>query len=193
MIRIPSTSLSTLASAALLSLSGLTAACGGSGWRPSSAAQETAQPQTEAHDTVSRFVTADGRLRHYFDEAHAYAVFPRVGKGGFWLGGLYGEGDVYERGRHVGRASVTAVTAGPQIGGQAYSEVIFFANEQALREFREGRFEFGAQATAVAGDQGAGRNAAYNNGVAVFTLARGGLMAEVAVAGQKFCFVPTRG
>lgn len=106
------------------------------------------------------------------------------------VGGAYGKGEVYERGRLVGYSSITQLTIGLQLGGQAYSEIIFFRDRSDLDDFRNGNFEFGAQASAVAITAGASANAGYSNGVAVFTLAKGGLMYEATVAGQKFNFTP---
>jgi lipid-binding SYLF domain-containing protein len=76
------------------------------------------------------------------------------------------------------------------LGGQKYSEVIFFKNKKALDEFCGGKFEFGAQASAIAVTAGRSADAAYDHCVAVFTMARGGLMYEASVGGQKFTFDP---
>jgi lipid-binding SYLF domain-containing protein len=113
-----------------------------------------------------------------------------VGKGGIGVGGAYGKGEVYHRGRMVGYSSITQLTLGFQLGGQAYSEIIFFRDRSDLDDFRAGNFEFGAQASAVAVTAGASANAGYSDGVAVFTLVKGGLMYEATIAGQKFNFTP---
>ena len=73
-----------------------------------------------------------------------------------------------------------------QLGGQKYSEFIFFKDETALNEFKRGNFELGAQASAVAVTAGASSDANYNKGVAILTMAGGGLMFEASVGGQKF-------
>jgi lipid-binding SYLF domain-containing protein len=148
--------------------------------------------------------------RGFFENAYAYAVFPTIGKGGIGVGGAYGEGRVYEQGQYVGDAKMTQLTIGLQLGGQAYSQMIFFEDERALREFTGGNFEFGAQASAVAitagaqagagttgtsaGASGGQRDArtvgSYYRGMAVFTVAKGGLMYEASIGGQKFSFTP---
>src|SRR5207244_7678697 len=86
----------------------------------------------------------------YFQTAYGYAVFPTIGKGGVGIGGAYGEGHVYEKGKYIGNASMTQITVGFQLGGQAYSEIIFFQDQAALKNFTSGNFEFGAEASAVA-------------------------------------------
>jgi lipid-binding SYLF domain-containing protein len=106
------------------------------------------------------------------------------------LGGAYGKGEVYEREALIGVSSLTQLTIGFQLGGQAYSEIIFFKDKEALDDFKGGNFELGAQASAVAATAGASADASYDNGVAIFTLAKGGLMYEASIGGQKFSFEP---
>ena len=129
---------------------------------------------------------SDPALKRWFEEAHAYAVFPSVGKGGIAIGGAYGKGLVIQNDEILGSTSLTQVTIGLQLGGQAYAEFIFFKDETALNNFRRGNFEMGAQASAVAVTAGASADTNYNSGVAVFTQAKGGLMFEASVGGQKF-------
>jgi lipid-binding SYLF domain-containing protein len=152
-----------------------------------------------------------GASSGFFDSAYGYALFPTIGKGGIGIGGAGGKGRVYVGGEHVGNTSVAQVSIGFQFGGQAYSMIIFFEDERAFTEFASGNFEFGAQATAVAITAGAsaststggggtagasgGQNDAttrgdYSKGLAVFTVAKGGLMYEAAIAGMKFGYKP---
>lgn len=141
---------------------------------------------SESRAALASFVDRDPGLQRWLDQAYGYAVFPGIGKGGFWVGGGFGRGIVFEQARPVGRASVSQATIGPQIGAQTYSQVIFFRDEAALRRFQRENFEFSAQATAVAATEGRAATTSYERGVAVFNLARGGLMAEASVGGQKF-------
>jgi lipid-binding SYLF domain-containing protein len=162
-------------------------------------------------DAIRKFRNA-GQSAGYFGKSHGYAVFPTIGKGGIGIGGARGTGRVYRRGVPVGTTTMTQVTVGMQFGGQAYSQIIFFQDKRAFDEFTSGHFEFGAQATAVAitagasaqastGGSGAGasstpENAAtagrYYKGMAVFTVAKGGLMYEATIGGQRFSFKPAR-
>ena len=142
------------------------------GWDPD---RSTAAPDKQASNkavaaAIASFKNADPGISRFFDNAEGYAVFPSIGKGGAVVGGAYGNGEVYHRGRLVGRSSITQVTVGFQLGGQAYSEIIFFRDRSDLEDFRKGNFEFGAQVSAVAVTAGASANAGYSNGVAVFYL-----------------------
>lgn len=128
----------------------------------------------------------DPDLAAWFKAATAYAVFPRVGKAGIGVGGARGKGLVIQGNATIGRVTLTQLTVGLQLGGQVYSEFIFFKDQTALDDFKRGNFELGAQVSAVAVNAGASRDASYNKGVAVFTIAEGGLMYEASVGGQKF-------
>jgi len=158
-------------------------------------------------DTIKMFRNA-GQSAKFFGSSYGYAVFPTIGKGGIGVGAAHGAGRVYAKGGHVGDTSMTQVTIGAQLGGQAYSQIIFFQNKKALDEFTTGNFEFGAQATAVAITAGASAQtttggsgvaasgtpshakarSGYHGGMAVFTVAKGGLMYEASIGGQKFSY-----
>jgi lipid-binding SYLF domain-containing protein len=163
------------------------------GWKPGSESPE-AQGKADADiaQTIATFKTNDPGLKRFFNEAAGYAVFPTVGKGGIGIGGAYGEGKVYRAGKYIGDTSLSQLTIGFQLGGQAYSEVIFFGSKAALDNFTAGNFEFSAQASAVAVTAGASADADYDGGIAVFTMAKGGLMYEASVGGQKFSFTPAK-
>ncbi|XEM48886.1 YSC84-related protein [Agaribacterium sp. ZY112] len=142
------------------------------------------------------------------NSAYAYALFPTIGKGGFGIGGAHGKGKVYKSGAVTGTSKMSQLTIGLQLGGQAYSQIILFQNKKAYDQFTSGKFEFGAQATAVAitasanasagttgnaagasskADAGV-QNAEWVNGMLVFTYAKGGLMYEASIGGQKFSY-----
>lgn len=133
---------------------------------------------------------ADAGIETFFEEAAGYAVYPSVGKGGFVVGGAYGKGVVIVNDQVDGHTSMTQASIGLQIGGQTYSQFIFFRDQVALEHFKRGNFEFGAQASAVAATAGASADANYNQGVVIFTHANGGLMAEGSVGGQRFSYEP---
>ena len=129
---------------------------------------------------------ADPGIAKFFDGAAGYAVIPKVGKAGMGIGGAYGKGLVIVDDKAVGRTTLSQVTVGFQLGGQVYSQFIFFKDEAALQTFQRGNFEMGAQASAVAVTLGASADADYDKGVAVFTNVGGGLMYEATISGQKF-------
>ncbi len=145
---------------------------------------------SDANETLALFRKTDPDLARFFKSSVGYAVFPGVGKGAFIVGGAHGEGILYEGGEPVGRASLTQATVGFQVGGQAYAEIIFFETKGVLSDFKGGKLAFSGQASAVALAAGAGANAKYQWGVAVFTAPKGGLMVEASIGGQKFGYTP---
>lgn len=169
----------------------------------------TMNVRADAYDDTIAVFKASGASSAYFDDAYGFAAFPSIAKAGVGLGGSRGSGRVYARGAHIGNATVTQLSVGLQFGAQAFSEIIFFQDERALQDFTSGNFEFGAQATAVAITAGAsaattttgtsagasgGRHdatttsAGYTKGMATFTVAKGGLMYEASIGGQKFSY-----
>jgi lipid-binding SYLF domain-containing protein len=139
-------------------------------------------------DALSQAQQNDSSLRNFIANSAGYAVFPTIGKGAAGVGGAYGKGDVYQAGIAVGSCDMTQVTIGLQLGGQGYTEIIVFQTPAAVENFKNGNFRFDAQATAVALKSGAGANARFANGVAVFTMDEAGLMYEAAIGGQKFSY-----
>jgi len=155
-------------------------------WDPTQEQREKAAVE----ETIAKFKEADSSMKVFFDKAYGYVVFPGIGKGGFIIGGGHGDGWVYEQGAHVGRATVTQITVGAQIGGQSYREIIFFKDKETLDTFKKGNLELSAQVSAIIVRQGASKDASYDHGVAVFTMPRKGAMAEASVGGQKFKYTP---
>lgn len=146
--------------------------------------------ENDASNALGKAQRQDPTLISIFNASTGYAVFPSVGKGAVGIGGAYGKGVLYERGRAVGYCDLSQATIGVQLGGQSYTEIICFEDNRAVETFKQGNFRFDAQATAVALKSGAGANAKFTNGVAVFTMDEAGLMFEAAVGGQKFSYQP---
>ena len=144
----------------------------------------------EVHDAVTQFKQQGPTLETFFDRAYGYAIFPDVGIGAIGVGGAYGKGEVFEKNEMVGYCDLTQGTIGLQLGGQSYSEIVFFMNKSALEQFKRGQLAFDAAASAVAANAGTSADADYRRGVAVFTIAQGGLMFQAAIGGQHFAFVP---
>ena len=143
------------------------------------------------HDSDQALVKAqssDPSMAQVINGAHGSAVFPKIGKGAAGVGGAYGKGVLFKDGQIVGYCDVSQASIGLALGGQTYTEIICFEDQKAFERFKTGKFTFDAQATAVALQSGAGANAKYSDGVAVFTMDERGLMFEAAIGGQKFAY-----
>jgi lipid-binding SYLF domain-containing protein len=134
------------------------------------------------------FLKADPSMENLFRHSSGYVIFPNIGKGGVGVGGAAGKGAVYEKGILAGTAQMVQVTVGAQAGGQAYREIIFFENKDALDRFMQNKIEFSGQVSAIAAKAGASANANYRDGVVVFSQEKGGLMLEASLGGQKFTY-----
>jgi hypothetical protein len=168
----------------------LVAVCTGGG---AAAAQTSADQKVEKidRDALALAVQAfrqNAGAKRFFQTSYGYAVFPNVGSGAVGIGGAYGEGGVYKKGKLVARTSLTQVTIGLGLGGEAYREIIFFKDKAAFERFAKGGVELGARATATAGDKNVAKEVGYDDGVAIFTLTKAGLIANAAVGGQRFTF-----
>lgn len=139
---------------------------------------------------IKTFVEKNPDLKGHFDNAYAFAVFPKIAKGGLGVGGAGGKGLVFDDKTVIGESKLSQATIGLQAGGQTYMEAIFFQDQAALDRFTKGKMKFSGQVSAVALKDGASADINYQDGVAVFTKAIGGLMAEASVGGQGFKYTP---
>ncbi len=195
---------------ALTALPLLLAACA------SSSTFNTPAANAQVKSTILTLTQADPLIKQYLDHAYAYAVFPTIGKGGFIVAGAHGLGQVFRGGTEVGTASVTQLSVGFLVGGEAYREIIFFMGPKTFKQFTEGRFTLSAKAQATAITAGASASAGYGagqyssrveasvpnhgrqimktnlpaHGYRVFTMVKGGLYVGVSVAGQSFKYTP---
>jgi lipid-binding SYLF domain-containing protein len=146
--------------------------------------------RADSQQAIANFEKTDSSFKSFSDGAAGYAVFPDVGKGGFVVGGARGKGLLYEKGAVTGQTTMTQASIGAQVGGQSFAEIICFETQQAVDDFKTGKFEMSAEVSAVAASEGASKAAKYKNGVAVFTLPKKGLMVSASVGGQKFKYEP---
>jgi lipid-binding SYLF domain-containing protein len=159
-----------------------------------STAPPTAETRNElleqATATLTEMTREEPGTESLARKGYGYALFPEVAKGGLVFGGAYGRGVVYEQGQLIGYADLTLASFGLQVGGQTYSELIVFEDKAALDRFTHGLLDFSADASAVILTTGAAVNARFVNGVAVIVRPLAGAMAEAAIGGQQFKFIP---
>jgi lipid-binding SYLF domain-containing protein len=167
------------------------------------------QPKIQDYSSTIAVFKKSPEGQAYFNHAYGFAVFPTVGKGGFGIGAAHGKGQVYVGNKVTGFTTINQLSIGFQVGGQAFSQIIFFEDERAYKEFTSGNFEFDATASAVAITAGAQAQASttgssagasagpatgkqiasnYNKGMATLIHAKGGLMYQAAIGGQKFTY-----
>ena len=167
-----------------------------------------AESNTEEDQAALKALLVSDVVSKFHNSAYGYAIFPTIGKGGFGIGGAHGTGRVYVGGKKTGDVSMTQLTIGFQLGGQAYRQVVYFEDKRAFDDFTSGNFEFGAQAEAIAitssagasaGSEGASASAnatqaeaKYYKGMIVFTMGKGGLMYQATIGGQKYSYTASK-
>jgi lipid-binding SYLF domain-containing protein len=168
-------------------------ACGGSQQGKSGGAAQAPERIKGIDETIAAFKQKDPDIAGLFSKSAGYVVIPTVGEGGFIIGGGHGEGEAYEGGAYVGKVTINELSVGALVGGQSYSQVVFFETAVDFKRLKDGQFQFGAEVTAVAADKGAAKNAAWKDGVVAFIMPKKGLMASASVGGQKLDFKPAGG
>jgi lipid-binding SYLF domain-containing protein len=180
----------TLVLLGVLSACVATTACGGN--QKGATSDGKVERVEGVEDAVAAFKQKDPSIAQLFSSAAGYVVFPTVGEGGFIIGGGHGSGEAYEGGAYTGRVTVSELSVGAQVGGQSYSQVVFFETPVDFKRLKENQFKFDAEVSAVAADQGVAKNAKFNNGIMTFIIPKGGLMAAASVGGQKLDFTPAK-
>lgn len=180
-----------LASSALLASAPLPAAA--KEWDARAQDQALRDIVSDARNAITAFRLSDPTLSSFFSQAYGYAVFPKITKGGLVFGGAGGKGVLFEQGEPRHRLQLSQGSFGLQAGAKVYREILFFQDKAAFDRFVSGAFELSGQAQASIATAGAADQTPYDEGVAIFLLNRGGLMAEASVAGQRFKVEPLAG
>ncbi|KKO19499.1 MAG: twin-arginine translocation pathway signal protein [Candidatus Brocadia sp.] len=122
-------------------------------------------------------------------KATGILVFPSIVKGGFIVGGQYGEGALFKQGRTAGFYNTVQLSYGLQAGGQKYGYVLFFMNEPAMAWLdKTDGWELGVGPTIVVveiGAAGAMTTTTGHSQIYAFFVNQKGLMAGLGLQGTK--------
>jgi len=140
----------------------------------------------EANKAINVVKAADPNLGGVFSSAHAYAVLPDVGQGGFIVSGMHGKGIVFKGGSAIGQTEMKQASVGMSIGGKSFIEVVFFQNASSLKKFIAGDVKFTANSSLYNIVKGKPKKIKYKDGMAVVTLGKGGVMLDTSIGGQDF-------
>ncbi|MBF0494484.1 MAG: lipid-binding SYLF domain-containing protein [Candidatus Omnitrophica bacterium] len=135
----------------------------------------------------------DGIPVSLLKDSYAVAIFPSTLSGGFIFGGQYGQGVVVVKGKDKKWGTpavftITGVSWGMQIGGQATDIILLIMNERGLDGLLQSKFKLGGDASVSAGPVGRDASAATDltlkSGLLSYSRSRGafiGLKLEGAV------------
>jgi lipid-binding SYLF domain-containing protein len=153
-------------------------------------ASEQQSLEARANTTIDEMTSREPALAGMLSTAAGYAVFPDIGKGGALVGGAFGRGVLYANGRVIGFVKVEQASIGAQLGAQTFAELLVLPDMGSLDRVKRGELTLGADVGAVALTTGALARAQLADGVQVFLLPRGGLMAELTLSGQRIQYEP---
>jgi len=153
-------------------------------------ADATDKTQTKAADAIAKFRERIPRTEQYFEQAYGYAILPSVTRVGFGFGGAYGKGIVIEGDIAIGTTKFFQFTSGIQAGAKNFSMIVFFKDKEALDYYKSSELQFLGQAGLAFATVGAAGTPAYNDGVAMVTVTRLGLMGEFTISGARFSYKP---
>ncbi len=143
----------------------------------------------EALATVERLQRIHPDLTEQFEKSYGYAVFPSVGRASVAVGVSFGRGIVFEHHLPIGTATITELTLGVQVGGQTFSELMFFPTKHELENLKRGEVAFSANASAVLVKAAASGTTDFR-GVIAKAYSLGGMLLELSLGGQKLNFSP---
>ena len=123
------------------------------------------------------------------DKAKGILIFPRIIKGGFIIGGQYGDGALRQGGKTVGYYRSVAASYGLQAGVQSFGYVLMFMDDASLAYLENSKgWEIGTGPSVVIVDKGMGKSltsTTLKSGVYAFIFGQKGLMAGIGLQGSK--------
>lgn len=141
----------------------------------------------EALATIERLQAMHSDLKQLFEKSYGYVVFPSLGRASVLLGVTFGRGVVFEQGVPIGLASISELTIGVQVGGQSFSELLFFPTRESLDKLKRGQTAFTANASAVIVKAAASGTSDFR-GVIAKAYSQGGMLLELSLGGRHLIF-----
>jgi lipid-binding SYLF domain-containing protein len=138
---------------------------------------------------LDKLLAGETAAKALYSKAVGVLVFPSITKAGFVVGGQYGEGVLWKRGKPVGYYNTAGASYGLQAGAQKYGYAMFFMNQKALDYLDSSQgFEVGVGPSVVVIDQGKAKSltsTTLTEDVYAFIFSQQGLMAGVGIQGNK--------
>jgi lipid-binding SYLF domain-containing protein len=121
-------------------------------------------------------------------------VFPSVIKGGFFIGGEYGEGALVSRGRTVDYYTLKSASLGLQMGGQSRKVVLLFMTPAVYDGFlKSSGWKVGVDGSVTVAAIGAGKaidTTTAQKPIVGFVFSNKGLMYNLTLEGSKISRMP---
>jgi lipid-binding SYLF domain-containing protein len=152
-------------------------------------AASAAEIDAKADNALKTLLDTNEGARALAGQAKGVLIFPSIIKGGFVIGGAYGEGALRVGGKTAGYYRSVAASYGLQIGAQSFSYVLFLMTDGALDYLNKSEgWELGVGPSLVVADEGFGKKASTTTlqaEIYAFIFAQEGLMAGLGIEGSK--------
>src|SRR5262245_16274178 len=146
--------------------------------------------ENEAKATLNALYETSAAARALGARAKAILVFPEIRKGGFILGGQFGEGVLLKNDKIVARYEVDGFLVGLEAGAQKFAYAMFFMSDAALEQMRAAHgLEIGTDPNIVVVDDGTAKQLTTGTAPAdvyAYVFSQKGLMGGISLQGLKF-------
>ncbi len=153
-------------------------------------AASAAEINLETNETLTKFRTDVAGAQEIINKSRGMLILPDVYQAGFGFGGEFGEGALRIGNSTVSYYNMASASWGFQLGAQKKSVLIFFMNDNALRDFRSSKgWEAGVDASIAlvkVGAEGRISSDTFNQPIVAFVLGQKGLMYNLSLEGSKF-------
>ncbi|WP_295417713.1 YSC84-related protein [Sulfurovum sp.] len=146
--------------------------------------------EAKVNEAIKQFDKEVKGGEKFLSKVKGYLVFPSVVKGGFVIGGEYGEGALRVNGKTLHYYSMASGSIGFQAGLQKRSVIIAFVSESALKNFiKSDGWEAGVDGAITVVKWGVGKDISsisYEKPIYAFVYGAKGLMYNLTLEGTKF-------
>lgn len=143
---------------------------------------------SNSQKALNRLIAEVPAAKALNQKAIAVLVFPSITKAGFMIGGQFGEGVLYKKGKAVGYYNTTGASYGLQAGAQKYGYAMFFMNASGLQALDSTKgMEIGVGPSVVV-DSGMAKTTTtttLTKDVYAFIFSQKGFMAGIGLQGNK--------
>jgi len=152
-------------------------------------AASKAEIDRDADNALQKLYNSAPLARTLSEKSRGVLVFPSIVKGGFIIGGQYGDGSLREGGKPEGYYRSVSFSYGLQAGVQKFGYVLFFMNDAALKYLEKSDgWEIGVGPSIVIVDKGTAKTLTTTTGksdIYAFIFDQQGLMAGLGLQGTK--------
>ena len=152
-------------------------------------AASKAELESSSKQALNQLIAQNAGAKALNAKAVAVLVFPKVTKAGLGVGGQFGEGVLWRKGKAAGYFNTAGASYGLQAGAQQFGYAMFFMNQKALDSLSSTQgFEVGVGPSVVVMDEGKAKNitsGTLTEDIYAFIFSQKGLMAGLGIQGNK--------